>query len=127
MSTEPKFTPGPWKVRNGDLIRVGSYTQGQNLIVCGVHKMGIHGGQSLGDPLANAHLIATAPELYESFSAAMDFIKSNVADPDITNEMADAYNRLMSMNPERILAKARGEQEKQITGFPSSASRFGGV
>jgi len=57
-----KHTPGPWSVSNGTLIRVTD-TKSRPVVICGVHRIGKNGGRfNGGDPLANAHLIAAAPD-----------------------------------------------------------------
>jgi hypothetical protein len=55
---------------------------------------------------ANARLIAAAPELLEALTAAMDFIESHVAGPDISAEMVRTYAALQSTNPRAAIAKA---------------------
>jgi hypothetical protein len=57
------FTPGPWRVKtSGNLLRVIQRGKGGDT-VCGVHRLGIAGGRHCGDKLANAALIALAPEM----------------------------------------------------------------
>lgn len=64
-------TPGPWSVSNGELLRV--LAVGTNQSVCGVHRVGSRGGIANGDPLANARLIAAAPDLLAALKDAPDF------------------------------------------------------
>lgn len=66
MMSKMKHTPGPWFVSNGDLLRVARSNGGSPIVVAGVHKIGSRGGACLGDPLANARLIAAAPDLLEA-------------------------------------------------------------
>ncbi len=47
-------------------------------------------------------------ELLEALKAAMKFINANVADPDITTEMAEAWCALKDANPDAAIAKAEG-------------------
>ena len=69
--TEPKFTPGPWEITRG-LITVQVY----------IDKCSCFIGRN-EEAMANAHLIAAAPELYAELA------------------------RINPNNP--VLAKARGE------------------
>jgi hypothetical protein len=55
-----KHTPGPWSFSNGILLRVTT-TRGA-LVICGVHRIGKHGGETIGDPVANGRLISAAPD-----------------------------------------------------------------
>lgn len=54
-------TPGPWVVRNGNLVRVAP--RGSVSPICGVHRRGkhTHGVDDI-ETLANARLIAAAPD-----------------------------------------------------------------
>lgn len=57
-----KFTPGPWSVTVGSLIRVN--VRGTGVIICGVHKIGARSAGFHQDrTVATACLIAAAPEL----------------------------------------------------------------
>ncbi len=57
---------------------------------------------------ADARLIAAAPELLAVAKAALAFIDSHVADPDITEEMVSKYNALRLLEPHDVFAKAEG-------------------
>lgn len=50
-----------------------------------------------------------APNLLVALEAAMAFIDSHSADPDITAEMSEKYAALQAANPQAAIAKARGE------------------
>lgn len=58
--TTAKHTPGPWEVRP-------NYNSPRNAIMCGGQRIAVIGETSLrdGDPEANAHLIAAAPDLLD--------------------------------------------------------------
>ena len=58
-----KFTPGPWVASFGHLIRVNPY--GSESCIAGVHRRGRYTGkQDEEQVIANAHLIAAAPDLF---------------------------------------------------------------
>jgi hypothetical protein len=59
--------------------------------------------------MANARLIAAAPELLHALKAALAFISASVADPDTTDEMAEAWIALLDAQPNAALAKAEGK------------------
>ena len=79
---DTKFTPGPWGVNTGGEV------------VCDVNDFQWVMAQSRGDDdLANAHLIAAAPELYEALA-----------------DLVQAFDGEPGWGPARAaLAKARGE------------------
>lgn len=113
-----KFTPGPWVLGKwedhlGYDCMTGGVRAGPVVLDGGDY------GQKSCTPIsvearakmeADARLIAAAPELYAALDAAMNFIASHVADPDITQEMADNYAKLTALKPGEMLAKVRGEQ-----------------
>ena len=51
-------------------------------------------------------------ELLAALKAAMRFIDAHVADPDITNEMCQAWESLQRLNPRAAIAKAEGGQDE---------------
>jgi len=63
-------TPGPWSVSNGRLIRVTN-TSNSPVVICGVHRIGAKGGPKGGDPLANAYLLAAAPDMRDALAALL--------------------------------------------------------
>lgn len=62
-----KHTPGPWEVKP-------NYNSPRNAIMAGTQRIAVVGESSItnGDPVANAHLIAAAPELFEERKAIRD-------------------------------------------------------
>lgn len=90
-----EHTPGPWSVSNGDLLRITT-TRKRPVVVCGVHRIGRLGGFQDGNPLANAHLIAAAPDLYAALQDALWAID------DLTDK-GDAMTRGLA-----ALSKAKG-------------------
>ena len=59
-----EHTPGPWTVSNGHLIRVNHGGAGE--CICGVHRIGKYRGAGDTVPLANARLIASAPDMLDA-------------------------------------------------------------
>lgn len=94
-----EFTPGPWEMmlpmEEDKFVVVGTRQQGVALV----------GGSSLGEKLANAHLIACAPEMFEALGevtlALEMFHPMNSEEPCATYEIWD--------KAKRTLAKAKGE------------------
>jgi hypothetical protein len=109
-----KHTPGPWFVVNEaiyrrpkkDLYQYGGSVAGDMPLA--TVSRGWY-GDAHGYPVeANAQLIAAAPELLVCLKAAMAFIKSHAADPDLTDEMCDKYAVLQELKPESVINKAEG-------------------
>jgi hypothetical protein len=94
--SETKFTPGPWVLIEGEFdseVEVTTDIRQENSKgnICGM-DIYFDGSHGVEQP-ANAHLIASAPEMYE----ILEFISEN---PSETNVIAIR----------KILAKARGEK-----------------
>jgi len=69
----PKFTPKPWRLEAGRSIVTGS---GSFYLAYGTHpKSGRPNFTSFVELDANAHLIASAPELYEALELALATIE----------------------------------------------------
>ena len=108
--SEPKWTPGPWSVDvlmhsdpNGDdypsAVEVGSDS---GLHICG-HDLGYNDDVDIAI-IANAHLIAAAPDMAEALKAAIAISDRNVGDGGRTDECQQVYDQCAA-----ALAKARGE------------------
>ena len=101
MTEQPKWTPGPWAVeRNkrtwgwvdvvGPSLGVGGPTQATDLTLADEVKR-----------IAEAHLIAAAPDLYAALEKALNFITNTESEMGETLPCGDAARA--------ALAKARGE------------------
>ena len=96
--TEPKFTPGPWRI--GTPPPNGQQTIGtKDGLMVAVATTGV---QMLGQTLANAHLIAAAPDLYKTLEWA--YTTAVEHDDQDKFDWAIYCERLY-----QALAKARGE------------------
>jgi len=101
--SEAKFTKRPWKIDESYLTML-AISNANGVSVAEVDSAGFYGGE-YGDweifpteeQMANAHLIAAAPEMYYLLQELCDVLGSNYSD-DI--------DRI-----ESLLAKARGEHE----------------
>lgn len=107
-SGQEKFTPGPWQVledeTDKDYVRVRGTSLGRKYKIANAL---IYPNREYGSPeeaRANAHLIASAPELYDFLKR----IRSYVQDPhdgicrmEMTEEVRDVLGALLS--------RARGE------------------
>ena len=97
-----EFTKGPWRVREDVRVDHGiEYIAGLDIISDDYEIVACEGIASNSDiNIANAHLIAAAPELYE----ALEKIVTAAIDYDDANSLCSLGESLMP-----ILAKARGE------------------
>jgi hypothetical protein len=89
--SETKWTPGPWRVfttpDGRDMIGIGEAT-GEGVVDCG---FGVW--RSGDEKLANAHLIAAAPALYEALAKMVDVFGVQFTDGLLSHEedaLADA-------------------------------------
>ncbi|PAL21022.1 hypothetical protein [Acetobacter syzygii] len=85
---ETQFTPGPWRVRFGN---IGHVTAENGALVAKCQRL-----TSLCNLQANARLIAAAPDLYEALERVIKIIDDSSWCLKLTEERA-------------ALAKARGE------------------
>ena len=110
--SETKFTPGPWAVNvvttttencSGQIVQRGgiAYIKADT----GHEEVAVLYSEK--NQSANAHLIAAAPELYESLREMFIAFNLAIIHAQISpgTENSDIANRA-----ERALAKARGEQ-----------------
>ena len=88
---ESKFTQGPWVARGSTPSRIyGMQRADKEVIVAAT-------GSVLENSGANAHLIASAPEMYEMLSNLSEIMRS----AKLSHSKAD--------DNDQLLAKARGE------------------
>jgi hypothetical protein len=108
MMSEAKFTDGPWCIKEieGDkeYIRVRGTRLGQKFKIANVIDLKTHHDESKwckadrAESLANAHLIAAAPEMYDY----LDGLYQNLCSIGDDSETVDEIRKL--------IAKARGEK-----------------
>lgn len=97
---EPQFTPGRWRLFAGAATEsVRSFA----VISPDDGYVATWGSFKSPEAEANAHLIATAPDLYEALAS---LVRSNNSGAPITDPI---HPRLWA-NAEAALAKARGEK-----------------
>lgn len=88
MSETPKFTPGPWLAAAAPSSVVGWPVVAQTgRAIASVAYLGIEPNKDRpqrkafnAESMANAHLIAAAPELYEALKRAHDMLQSVAGD-----------------------------------------------
>lgn len=127
--TEPKFTPGPWRSNNviHEDLSGECYTEfGVECVETRRGICGICGADSEEEMLANASLLATAPDFYEDEEkklAYLKILKGNILSIGNKLKMSNTLTRDMEMTfkvavqsidiiireTEELLAKARGE------------------
>jgi len=106
-----KYTPGPWVIFDNDAEHKGiDNAEGDlSIILFGVNdNCGVQ-GRTKEEAEANARLIACAPELLEALEAAMAYINNCPCDPDIYPEQLKAWDKLSTIQPMELIAKAKGQ------------------
>lgn len=105
--SDTKFTPGPWRVEPSPASHEGWFEDANVVRSDGLAvSVGLHNGP-IGpkEALANAHLIASAPDLYEALAIFLgedDRFQVTVGGNPIAVEA-------MLVKAHAALAKARGE------------------
>lgn len=105
-----KHTQGPWEL--GDENNESAEVALGDGLTISLGRDSRHTSElviSRDEMLANAQLIMAAPDLLDALELAMDFINKHPADPDITEEQTIAWLALLACNPEKVIAKAKGE------------------
>lgn len=88
-----KFTPGPW-VADGTTVYADAFKSGRN-VYGAVACLAIGEDDTAFQEIANAHLIAAAPDLYEALEGVLRVADRQTVEFDAARA---------------ALAKARGEQ-----------------
>lgn len=97
--SKPKFTPGPWRVNYSD-IQAKDYDSSEfNLTVARINAFSASREEQL-EEIANAALIAAAPEMYEALENILAYLNQDPTAGDVTYAVSKV---------EQALAKARGE------------------
>ena len=92
--TEVKHTPGPWKVSDGGRSFGITIRNEEDAILADVHDRldGVNNAERYVEALANAALIAAAPELLEAAKQAFEWIAAQDYNTQMRN--ADWRNAL---------------------------------
>lgn len=93
--TERKWTPGPWSAMDGGWVEAGD---GDPIAM--INDNGLS-NSTFKEDVPNAHLIATAPDLYEALLELRKWMGPCGIDHEIDAAMSAA---------DAAIAKARGEQ-----------------
>lgn len=112
--SETKWTPGPWAVgRSADntpLVMVPVHvSEGSGFGIAHINRLP-RMGSARGDMDANAHLIATAPELYDALEWALDIL--DMTDTFLSENLPDAWTGLDLDADRNAKAKARAALSK---------------
>ena len=99
MTTQPKFTPGPWTI-GGYNMKDGPAPNGQNYVdgrhqlpICNCSPDGVH-ALSVEQRIVNARFISAAPEMYAELLRAEDELSSALRDgfeKHFTSEMLQRW------------------------------------
>ena len=104
----PQFTPGPWR-----MLSVPYATGERFQIVHGRRRpiaATMAGDRSHSKIMADAHLIAAAPELYDGCNAMLGLIQLVLGRDDLTDDLRLALTTNHRIaEAEAATAKARGE------------------
>jgi hypothetical protein len=109
LHQKTSFTPGPWTYEEDRLVYGDKF-------IADCEFGGLHPGDpSINEQIANAHLIAAAPELYKALVDGAEALKDiiNAAENGgqyRTDEMDGIFGGVLSQMQDAI-AKARGEGE----------------
>jgi hypothetical protein len=103
----PNTTPGPWLITDSGTVYALD-ERGKNnrfsVLLNGGFSVGYLDRTSDAELLANAHLIAAAPELYEALEVMVTFAERVIA----LHKLTDTNG--ICAGSRAILARARGEQ-----------------
>ena len=106
MSTETKWTPGPWCVDEANRTLVARLVDGEYEYICSVDPEEFSVSDMTDEEnRANATLIAEAPELYKALEALTGVVQS---DPFLRYSEDSLYGKAIKAAL-AVLKKARGE------------------
>lgn len=111
MSTKPKYTPGPWKVTDLDQHPgIENHDGSVSIVIFGYRKWvdantcddsGVR-GKTRKQAIANAHLIAAAPDLLEALESYVEALF------DGPENLTSRRNDELEEKARRAIAKAKG-------------------
>ena len=87
MSGETKFTPGPWRIGNSSPLLFGS-VRGNGMEPLGFvyGPNAVESSEVYRRAIADAHLIAAAPELYEACKKLLYWADTIAPTPELAND-----------------------------------------
>lgn len=106
--SEPKFTPGPWHVKDNGLIFVLPPDDSGNLVVAGCGQTYSVSDWEKERSLANATLISLAPEMLNELEVVQSAMLS-IAEYSEDEEIKESA-RQHAAHINIIVKKARGEE-----------------
>ena len=106
MSESNKFTPGPWITESSDSNGIACVATADNLLeICEVWGSSENGISVDDESMANATLIAAAPDLLEALEKALDALAHCRADIGYSSMQTRAAHMA-----DKAIKKARGQQ-----------------
>ena len=106
MSTETKWTPGPWRIDEANLTLVARLVDGEYEYICSVDPEEFSVSDMTDEEnRANATLIAESPALYKALEALTGVVQS---DPFLRYSEDSLYGKAIKAAL-AVLKKARGE------------------
>jgi hypothetical protein len=113
--TDGPWTPGPWRITRGKVIRVAATING-GTVICGVHRLGGRGGSAERQVEGNARLIAAAPDFVEALGTlekAFDMGEGGAMPLSMIEELFGYEVALGVKALRRALEKAKGSEDNQ--------------
>ena len=104
MANEPKWTQGEWYTQLSAVGDVGIIVRGVGIVAECFAAIRHKDEHSTDEVMANAHLIAAAPDMYEALAAAEELHLTGII--AASNELIER----VTISRRAALAKARGEQ-----------------
>ena len=117
IMTEPKFTPGPWRIESGTTLLWGacseddlsSYGMGYPIAECRITPISKWPkGPNYDEGIANARLISAAPDMFEALLKGKEYTTLKRSDGEFDVKTIRAKKEYIKAR-DAALAKARGE------------------
>jgi hypothetical protein len=114
LASNPSFTPGPWKIGNRSVYSLCANIDGPGWTMLASVIVRLTGDEfDHAEGIANAHLIAAAPNLYAKVQIAAtifrEYERLHTAKGTFSGDAKARRNAEYAEEMEAALAKARGE------------------